>query len=52
MNRHYAHVAERAGNRCEYCHAPEDPDAAELSAELRAIEARPDGAAFLVSTPL
>ena len=23
MNRHYAHVAERAGHRCEYCHAPE-----------------------------
>jgi len=23
MNRHYAGVAERAGHRCEYCHAPE-----------------------------
>lgn len=23
MTRHYAHVAERAGHRCEYCHAPE-----------------------------
>jgi hypothetical protein len=23
MNPHYAQVAERAGHRCEYCHAPE-----------------------------
>ena len=23
MNPHYAHVALRAGHRCEYCHAPE-----------------------------
>jgi 5-methylcytosine-specific restriction endonuclease McrA len=23
MNRHYAQVAGRAGQRCEYCHAPE-----------------------------
>ena len=23
MNRHYARVSERAGHRCEYCHAPE-----------------------------
>lgn len=23
MNRHYLFVAERAGHRCEYCHAPE-----------------------------
>jgi hypothetical protein len=23
MNRHYSGVAERAGHRCEYCHAPE-----------------------------
>lgn len=23
MNVHYAHVALRAGHRCEYCHAPE-----------------------------
>ena len=23
MNRHYGHVAERAGHRCEYCRAPE-----------------------------
>ena len=23
MNRHYPGVAERAGHRCEYCHAPE-----------------------------
>ena len=23
MNRHYPHVAERAGHRCEYCHALE-----------------------------
>lgn len=23
MNRHYLRVAERAGHRCEYCHAPE-----------------------------
>jgi hypothetical protein len=23
MNRYYAGVAERAGHRCEYCHAPE-----------------------------
>jgi hypothetical protein len=23
MNRHYAAVAEHAGHRCEYCHAPE-----------------------------
>ena len=23
MNPHYARVAERAGHRCEYCHAPE-----------------------------
>jgi hypothetical protein len=23
MNKHYADVSERAGHRCEYCHAPE-----------------------------
>ncbi len=23
MNPHYAEVAQRAGHRCEYCHAPE-----------------------------
>lgn len=24
MNRHYPAVADRAGHRCEYCHAPEE----------------------------